>query len=264
MATYVLSDIHGRLAPLDRVLNRISPSEDDTFFVLGDMVDRGPHPVGVMQLCRTLPHVQVIMGNHERLMLDALYFPEDATAAYNWGANGGESTRAELAAMELEPRIEIVEWVANLPLYAHTFVEEQLYFFVHAGIRTGTVAVPHTWTHESIEAYLHAQNPDDLLWIREDFWGTQTNLADSKGVAPRIVAGHTPTPIAYTLVDVAANEPLTPEGKALLMACGNTNPQYADRFAIDCACAAGSEMGQVLVWRLDDNQTFYETVQDGE
>ena len=178
--------------------------------------------------------------------------------------NGGETTRSELAAMELNLRIEIVEWAANLPLYAHTFVAEQLYFFAHAGIRTGMVAVPHNWTNESIEAYLHAQTPDDLLWIREDFWGTKTHLADSEGVTPRIVAGHTPTPIVYTLADVAAHEPLTSEGRALMLACGDINPQYADRFAIDCACAAGSEMGQVLVWRLDDDEQFYEAVQDGE
>ena len=47
MATYAFSDVHGHRVPLERLLERVSPADDDTLFMLGDMVDRGPDPAGV-------------------------------------------------------------------------------------------------------------------------------------------------------------------------------------------------------------------------
>ena len=46
METYVTSDAHGHLRALDRVLERVQPGAQDTLYVLGDMVDRGPRPGG--------------------------------------------------------------------------------------------------------------------------------------------------------------------------------------------------------------------------
>ena len=34
MATYVFSDVHGHNAPLQRLLNRISPADDDAIYTL--------------------------------------------------------------------------------------------------------------------------------------------------------------------------------------------------------------------------------------
>ena len=80
MACYALSDIHGRLKTLDRLLEKVSPAEDDEIYILGDMVDRGPDSVEVMKLCRNLPNATVLLGNHEQLMLD---FSSSATAGIN-------------------------------------------------------------------------------------------------------------------------------------------------------------------------------------
>ena len=88
MAWYVTSDAHGHLRPLDRVLARISPGADDTVVVLGDMVDRGPDPLGVIKLVRSLPNARVLMGNHERMMLDALLSEGDLELD-TWAMNGG-------------------------------------------------------------------------------------------------------------------------------------------------------------------------------
>ena len=67
MATYITSDAHGHLRALDQALEQAAPGADDTVYVLGDMIDRGPEPVGVINLVRSLPNVHVLMGNHERL-----------------------------------------------------------------------------------------------------------------------------------------------------------------------------------------------------
>ena len=91
MATYVFSDVHGHRAPLERLLERVSPTDDDRIFMLGDMVDRGPDPVGVLKVCRGLKNAQVLMGNHEDLMM-AYFQSGDEMAALNWGINGSETT----------------------------------------------------------------------------------------------------------------------------------------------------------------------------
>ena len=55
MATYVTSDAHGHVRALDRALELAGPGSGDVVYVLGDMVDRGPDPVGVLRLVRSRP-----------------------------------------------------------------------------------------------------------------------------------------------------------------------------------------------------------------
>ena len=92
MATYVFSDVHGHRAALERVLMRVSPVAGDAIFCLGDMIDRGPDPIGVLRLVRALPGATALIGNHEDLMLDGLRNQNDPIADMNWAINGGAVT----------------------------------------------------------------------------------------------------------------------------------------------------------------------------
>ena len=84
MATYVLSDIHGHRAAFEKALALIEPDENDRIYLLGDMVDRGPDPVGVMRLAHNNPYMTVLKGNHEAMMLDCLDNPEDTLQWGTW------------------------------------------------------------------------------------------------------------------------------------------------------------------------------------
>ena len=46
--TFVMSDIHGMAELLWEMLENIRFSESDTLYILGDMIDRGPDPGGVL------------------------------------------------------------------------------------------------------------------------------------------------------------------------------------------------------------------------
>ena len=83
MAIYVTSDAHGHVRALDEALSKISLTSDDTLYVLGDMIDRGPDPVGVIKLVRSLPNARVLKGNHEQIMLDAI-IGQDPLDAETW------------------------------------------------------------------------------------------------------------------------------------------------------------------------------------
>ena len=45
MATYVISDIHGEYERFMELLEEIELKDTDTLYVLGDVLDRGEHPI---------------------------------------------------------------------------------------------------------------------------------------------------------------------------------------------------------------------------
>jgi hypothetical protein len=100
---WVVGDVQGFLSPLRRVLRSANIlSADDawsagnaTLAVLGDLVDRGPDGVGVIDLLMRLQvqaashggRVQALIGNHDILLLAARGFGEPFMA--NWLLSGG-------------------------------------------------------------------------------------------------------------------------------------------------------------------------------
>ena len=256
MATYVFSDVHGHRAALERALDRVSPSADDRIFCLGDMIDRGPDPVGVMRTVRSLPGACALMGNHEDLMLSCLDEADDFVAAMNWAINGGTTTSEGLAALPEDELEELVEWVGGLPRWACAEVGERLYLLVHAGVNL-SAAVPPARDEAAARAYLAAQDGEDLTWIRDEFWGASRGLSGA-GSGPVVIAGHTPTPYLERMTSRLDRSPVGPDGLARMVRVGG------DRWDVDCGAAGGAGFGQVLVLRLDDGEEFYEPVLEGE
>ena len=72
MSTYVISDIHGQYKSFIKMLDLIRFSKDDTLYVLGDVIDRGPDGIKILQHLMKMKNAELFMGNHELLMLDAL------------------------------------------------------------------------------------------------------------------------------------------------------------------------------------------------
>jgi bis(5'-nucleosyl)-tetraphosphatase (symmetrical) len=64
MATIAIGDVHGCLAELDELLALIGGSGRHRLVFLGDLVDRGPDPVGVVRRVREL-RAECVLGNHD-------------------------------------------------------------------------------------------------------------------------------------------------------------------------------------------------------
>ncbi len=56
---------------------KIHFSAQDTLYILGDVVDRGPHGVEILQEIMRTPNMKMLLGNHEFMCLR--YFAPDAT-----------------------------------------------------------------------------------------------------------------------------------------------------------------------------------------
>jgi serine/threonine protein phosphatase 1 len=170
---YVIGDIHGCLTQLQRLHQEIvsdlaaRPVAAPLLLHLGDYIDNGPDSAGVIEhLITRSPPIPVInlLGDHERMLLDAL--AGDRAAATDWLWAGG---KAALAGWGLDPDLPRERWEAALPLSHVAFLRSLErthrvgeYLFVHAGIRPG---VP-----------LAAQTLDDLVSIRQPFLWTEQPL----------------------------------------------------------------------------------------
>ncbi|AEB06772.1 metallophosphoesterase [Coriobacterium glomerans PW2] len=279
MATYVTSDAHGHLRALDRALELAQPSAEDTLYVLGDMIDRGPDPVGVIDLVRALPCARAILGNHERMMLDALAGTDELDAD-TWVLNGGWTTAPGLDRVDRDKLDGLMDWLCELPLYDVVETADRLFILVHAGIdalaaraylASANVDCSHgegaaAASREQLCDMMSRQDPMDLLWIRGEFWGSPTGFVGTDGTGPVVVAGHTPSISLRDYADVMGNPGTSSEGHGCVVPVGDTTRTggVADRIDIDCSAAAAEAGGCVGVLRLDDGQTWYAPVRDGE
>ena len=63
--TLVVGDVHGCLAELDELLRAVDHDQArDRLVLLGDILDRGPDPIGVLRRVRELG-AECVLGNHE-------------------------------------------------------------------------------------------------------------------------------------------------------------------------------------------------------
>jgi serine/threonine protein phosphatase 1 len=189
---YAVGDVHGRADLVEEMQHLIaahaslSPKRSVTVVWLGDYVDRGPSSRQVVDLlirsAARQPRSIFLMGNHEdallRFLLDPRAGPQwcsfgglETLASYGVASDDlpvgdfyGEARAAFLAV--LPPRH--VEFLLSLQLSASIGD----FFFCHAGVRPGV--------------RLDAQDPQDLIWIRDEFlhWRHDFGM--------RIVHGHTP------------------------------------------------------------------------
>ena len=153
MATYVISDIHGEYEKFMELLEEIELKDTDTLYVLGDVLDRGEHPIKVILKLMEMPNAFCIVGKY----------------------NGGDATIREFRALDPEMREEVLNFLEDFSLYEELTVGEKQYLLVHGGLGGFT-------PEKRIEEYsLH-----DLVWARPDY--QKEYFADTN-----LVTGHTPT-----------------------------------------------------------------------
>lgn len=176
IVVYAIGDVHGELGLLDGLLADVAEDARGrkglapVAVLLGDYVDRGPDSRGVIERLAGDPlpgfTTHFLKGNHEEAMLG---FIDDPAASVDWLRFGGAETlgsygvRASVAAADADRcRVLRDQLGARLPdghldflRSLETCVVYGDYAFVHAGIRPGR--------------RLAAQNPRDLLWIRNPF-----------------------------------------------------------------------------------------------
>jgi serine/threonine protein phosphatase 1 len=171
---FIVGDIHGCLDMLKRMLEKIQwQPENDRLIFLGDYIDRGDDPKGVVEFILELEklssRIQCLVGNHEAAFLDYLSGKEKKLFLMN----GGYRTLESYDATREGPDNHLVP-ASHLDFYnsLEKYLELEDYYVVHAGFRPG---VP-----------LPEQNFEDLVWIRDPF------IFSAHDFGKRVIFGHTP------------------------------------------------------------------------
>lgn len=278
---YALSDVHGCFDEFQRMLDLVSPTADDTVYVMGDVVDRGPKSAEMLVWCveEAPENFHFLLGNHEDMAGCAIGRSPGRISLYDdwgldpWCYNGGiETTKRLIQITDLEWRRDLlIPWLQALSPYTVVEVNERPIMLVHAGFK------PDGWDEASERNFCDfnddplshkevvdvgygfgLQSEQHMIWARSGWY-------DTPEPSPiETVFGHTPK--TY-LVRSAANEreffeanPDLYNGdleRAWFMTVGydaGTCWHYLNRHDIDCGCAYG---GRLCCLRLEDFEEFY-------
>lgn len=138
MSHYVVSDVHGEDDRWKAMLEKIHFSAQDTLYILGDVVDRGPHGVEILQEIMRTPNMKMLLGNHEFMCLR--YFAPDAPEKHiqHWNRNGNTPTLEGFSRLTQPEREQVLEFLRSLPTHFELTVGEQKFYLVH-GLPADTV-----------------------------------------------------------------------------------------------------------------------------
>jgi len=175
-----IGDIHGCHLEFADLLARVAPGPDDQLILLGDLINRGPDSLAVIDLARRHGAIS-LLGNHEKRLLDFRRTGDRAFLKEN-----DADTAAKL-------RPDDWRYLEQMPL-THA-VPELNVVFVHGGFLPGQ-----PWDGQPADIVTRIQVIDEKGAAakrgdcpRGQLW------ADRWSGPPFVVYGHTPRPEIYKL-----------------------------------------------------------------
>ena len=218
MSTYVLSDLHGQYDKFMDMLKLIKFNDNDKMYILGDIFDRGPDPLKILDYIICRKNIDFIPGNHEYMFLE-FYNTYDARL---WSYNGGRTTMTQLMKRGEDYLKALYDYLTKLPLVK---VHDK-FILTHAGLY-----LPKNQNQYTLQEILSLQNAEFNLWSRSNI----NNERQYKDYT--VICGHTPT--LYVDPDQYQMSIVRRKG-TIYIDCGAT---FSD--------------GRLACLRLEDNKEFY-------
>ena len=170
-SVWVIGDIHGYNETFDALIEKLNIEEKDIILCLGDLIDKGPDSLKVLERVKQSSQIFSIRGNHEEMMRLSIS-PKHGRMMKSWLKYGGLITLESFSKDEANQIEEARKWLSfieNLP----TEIVLNKYRIVHAG-------------YEDSEP-LENQNNQQKIWGRTIFQAEK--ILDS---SRQIIVGHTP------------------------------------------------------------------------
>lgn len=139
---YCCSDIHGRFDRYKLAVDKIK--EDDTLYILGDVIDRYPGGLDIIKDIKKRKNVELILGNHEYMMLNALllltvesitneqFLNSQEFLLWTHFKNGGAITYNKLLENDLNSVSDIIYYLMGRNIFERISVNGQNYYLGHA------------------------------------------------------------------------------------------------------------------------------------
>jgi len=127
-----MSDIHGLYQRYQVMLKEIALKETDHLFVLGDMIDRGPDGIEILQDLMARKNCVSFLGNHEHMMLT--YIEGSDRESWFYENNGGRQTYEKFLALDQSEQDRIIEYLRNETyIVKNLSIQENDYILSHTG-----------------------------------------------------------------------------------------------------------------------------------
>ena len=200
------------------MLKLIKFNDNDKMYILGDIFDRGPDPLKILDYIICKKNIDFIPGNHEYMFLE-FYNTYDARL---WSYNGGKTTMTQLMKRGEDYLKALYDYLTKLPLVK---IHDK-FILTHAGLY-----LPKNQNQYTLQEILSLQNAEFNLWSRSNI----NNERQYKDYT--VICGHTPT--LYVDPDQYQMSIVRRKG-TIYIDCGAT---FSD--------------GRLACLRLEDNKEFY-------
>ena len=191
MKIAVLSDIHGNMQALERVLADIKEQSCEKVFCLGDLAMAGPEPEKVIEFVKKQQNWTVIQGNTDKMIAD--FTPEILKNTENAFPVMGHALADDVLFLSDDAK----HFLKNLPPQKEVEVEGVKVLLVHGSPRRNNEDILPDMPLETVEEIIKGTNAD------------------------LIFCGHTHVPAGYqttkkqTVVNVGSvGRPMTPDAKS--------------------------------------------------
>ena len=159
---YCMADLHGEQDLFLEMLEQIRFSDTDHLYILGDVIDRGPGGVDLLERIMASPNMTMLLGNHEQMCLSTLGPHNEFGARELWRQNGGGTTYRELLYhCTPQKRNCILRFLSGLPDHLELTVGNQNFYLVH-GFPGGD---PHTRIWGRAEPDRASPYPDTICIV---------------------------------------------------------------------------------------------------
>jgi bis(5'-nucleosyl)-tetraphosphatase (symmetrical) len=175
MALYLIGDIQGCDAPLQRLLDTLdfSPSRD-TLYLLGDLVNRGPASAQVLRrLMGYGDAARCLLGNHDLHLLAAAH-----------GIRPAHRQDTLQGILEPPDRASLLDWVCHQHLAILERLQGQEILMVHAGVLPGWSAEQTLALASEVEAVL--RGPGLVAFLGQMYGNTPAQWSDDLQGADRL------------------------------------------------------------------------------
>ena len=181
---YIMSDLHGCFDKYLMMLDQIGLKAEDTLYVLGDVVDRGPDGIKILLYMYERENVIFLRGNHDQSAMKVLRCMFDSSAYFNddelvpmlqlWVSDGGNTTLEQFMGISSYDKKRVLTYLWQ----SKTFVEIE--------VNGAKYLLAHTVPEKEIMLEKGKLTLDDYIFGEPDY---ELTYFDDK----IIVTGHTPT-----------------------------------------------------------------------
>lgn len=152
MTTYAIGDVQGCYDELQALLDELKfDFRQDTLWLTGDLVNRGPRSVEVLRFVKSLGECAVtVLGNHDLHLLAVAY-----------GHQSLKKDDSLTPVLEASDRDELLDWVRTRPLLHHDEIRNIT--LIHAGVAPQWTLRDAIACAREVETVLRSDNFNEFL-----------------------------------------------------------------------------------------------------